>query len=526
MKNRYQKVAAMATVFLAAILVLAAGANGAAYPTAAPLNPEFEAIATEMAQGSYEIPKTASGHALGYIPPPVDLSYLKSGGISRAKEMAGTLSLPTFWDWRSSPGYNALTSVKDQGNCGSCWAFANTGAIEARYKISASGHPDFDLSENNLASLDIPTDPACHWPWLWGRCDGGNTSEATAYEAGLILKSSTVQFQKGMLTETNDPYNDSSSYVNPKCKYSSRPDPAFRINGTRWIDSDTTLMKQAIYNNGPLVSAFYMDNAYMNPGWIYCNPGWSGGTNHEILIVGWDDSIAWPGGSGSGAWIVKNSWGPAWGLNGYFYICYGSGEIGSDSMSYAGVRPFNGQENFYAEDLGGWLDNVGIPGNLTTTGYGANVFKAAGPGEKLTAVEFFVPFLAMPYTIKIWGTVTHSDTQVTLSAQLGADITGTAQEPGYYEIAVPVPPSLTAGNEYAVEVKFTSTAAGYYYPIPIAEYIPGVVADTSGQGNATTYIRIDDSGPFDRYTQFLPNVRARTVRQSGINPGLALLLMM
>jgi C1A family cysteine protease len=521
-------VAALATVFFAAILVLAAGAKGASYPTVAPLNPEFEAIVIEKAQGSYEIPKTASGHSLGYIPPPIDLRYLEPGGTIIAKEMAADLAtaLPAFWDWRSSPGYNAVTSVKDQGNCGSCWAFANTGAIEARYKISASGHPNYNLSENNMTSLDTYDNLACHWPWLGGRCNGGNTFLATAYAVGLILKSSARQFQKGMLTETNDPYTDSSTYLNPKCNYTSRPYPAFRINGARWIYGDTILMKQAIYKYGPLVSAFFMDNSFMNSGSIYYNPQWLNGTNHEILIVGWDDSIDWPDGSGSGAWIVKNSWGPAWGLNGYFYICYGSGGIGSDSLAYSGVRLFNAQENFYAEDLGGWITNLGwiVGGVPKTTGYGANVFKAAVTGEKLTAVEFFVPFFKMPYTIKIWSTVTHpTSTTVSFATQLGATITGTVQEPGYYEVAVPVPPTLTTGQDYAVEIKFTSTAAGYYWPIPVACPISGTVADTAEQGNALTYSRAADSGAFTRVTPYLPNVRVRTLRPSGLTPFLLLL---
>ena len=77
---------------------------------------------------------------------------------------------------------------------------------------------------------------------------------------------------------------------------------------------------------------------------------------------------------------------------------------------------------------------------------------------------------------------------------------------------MPVPPTLTAGHEYAIEIKFTSTASGYYWPIPAATPISGVVLTTAGQGNATGYIRGNATGAFDRYTQYLPNIRARTLR--------------
>jgi hypothetical protein len=389
------------------------------------------------------------------------------------------------------------------------------GAVESRYKISTTGHPICDLSEDNMISLDTTASRACHWPWLWGRCSGGNTDLATSYLTGLILRSTTEKFQKGALLETADTYNASGSYINPKCSPTSRPYPSYRINGTRKIYGDTYLMKQAIYKYGPMVSAFYYADQYIYSGYVYYNPHWFFGTNHEILIVGWDDSKAWPDGSGQGAWIVKNSWGTGWGLSGYFYICYGSAGVGDDSLSYSGVRPFVAKENFYAEDLGGWLTNVGwtVGGVHKTTGYGANVFKATVTGEKLTAVEIFAPFFNMPYTIKIWKTVTHpTASTVAFSTQLGTTITGKAAEPGYYEIAIPTPPSLTAGHEYGVEVKFASTANNYYWPIPCAVPISGVVAATAGLGNALTYSRALDTGSFTRVLPYLPNVRVRTLR--------------
>ena len=514
MKIAYQRIFGMVVMVLAATLVSVAGA-GAKELTAAPMNPEFEAVLLDVAQGTYEVPRTASGHSLGHVPSPIDFSYLQPGGMLNARQAELATALPATWDWRSSPGYDAVTPVKDQGSCGSCWAFGNMGSVESRYKIMTAGHPNIDLSEDNM--IDIRNSAAgkyCHWPWLWGRCNGGNADLATSYLTGLVLRNGTETFQKGALLETRDPYDPSAAYANPKCGATSRPYPSYRINGTRKIYDDTVLMKQAIKKYGPMVSAFYYMDSAMYSGFVYCLPYWYYGTNHEILIVGWDDNKAWPDGSGNqGAWIAKNSWGTGWGLNGYFYICYGSGGIGNDSMSYSGVRAANLKENLYAEDLGGWLTNVGYG---TTTAYGSNVFKGTVTGEKLAAVEFFVPFYRMSYSIKIWKSVTHpTSDSAHYATQWGTTITGTAQEPGYYAIALPAY-TLTVDKEYAVEVKFTSTASNYTWPIPCATYISGVVADTHGMGNATGYIRSSEANDAQRGiiggNYYLPNVRVRTLR--------------
>lgn len=514
MQNLFQRIGLMPVMALMPVLIWVGAALADGF-TAAPLNPEFESALQDVGKGTYEVARTADGYALGYLPPPIDFSYLKAGGTLRARQALSAVALPATWDWRSSPGYNAVTPVKDQGSCGSCWAFSNMAAVESRYKIMTAGHPDINLSENNMIDIrDSATNRFCHWPWLWGRCNGGNTYLATSYLTGLVLRNATEKIQKGALTEAKDVYSSSSSYANPKCSAASRPDPAYRINGTRYVYGDTVLMKQAIKKYGPMVSAFY----WTSSGWyasdsIYFLPHWFEGINHEILIVGWDDTKAWPDGSGNqGAWIVKNSWGSAWGLDGYFYLCYGSAGIGQDSMAYSGVRKANLKENFYAEDLGGWITNVGNSSLKSTIGYGSNVFKAAVTGEKLAAVEFFAPFYGMPYSIKIWKSVTHpTSTTTRYATQWGSTITGKAGEPGYYTVALPAN-VLTKGKEYAVEVKFTSTASGYYWPIPCAEPITNVVADTRGKGNAKSHLRLSESNDAEHHSTFLPNIRVRTLR--------------
>jgi C1A family cysteine protease len=503
-------------VLTAAILFLfmASGISGARAQEfqVAPLNRDFEEFMYELQRGNYA-DMTPEGYSLGYMPPPMDVWALNPGF---EEDQAEPLGLPAAFDWRSTPGYSAVTPVKNQGSCGSCWSFANMGAIESNYKKNTSGHPTIDLSENNMIDIrDSATNKWCHYPWLWKRCAGGNTWLATSYLTGLIKQSATVNCQKGALSEALDPYKSSSSYLNPKCT-SARPNPLRRIDGTRWISSNTTTMKNAIYNKGPIVTAYYAESPggshwYAN-NTIYHYRNCTKNTNHEVLIIGWDDNKPHPTGGGKGAWLIKNSWGSFNSMGGFFWLTYGSAKVGSDGMAYTSTRPYNAKEQIYMEDQPGWIYNVGCGGN---TAYGLKVFAPLTTGEKLTHVEFYNPWANKTHTIKVWGTVTSDNSKATVSNAL-ATKNITCQEPGYYTVALSTPIKLTKGKKYAVEIKFTAPT-GQKYPIPVAGTYKGLIGSFTGLGNAKGYARCGATGAFQRVVDdevgtLVPDVRARTLK--------------
>ena len=484
-------------------MMCTAGVSVAQELGVAPLNPEFKAYLDQRDQSLF-LSETVDGYGLGYVPPMVDLKALNPGwgeetGAQRETPLG---AVPTAWDWRA---HNGVTPVKNQLACGSCWTFGNLGSLESRLKILLPTHPSYNFSEENMNSA--------HLPWLWKRCEGGNTFVALSYLTNVVKRTATWRLEKGYLNESQDPYVGSGAH-NPALEAdATRPLPVGRITGARWISNNATEMKNAIYTKGPIVTAYFAQspggNHWYSGNTIYHWPGYSGSTNHEVLIVGWDDNKPHPTGGGKGAWLVKNSWGNFNSLGGYFWLTYGSAKVGSDGMYYIGARPYAATEYLYMEDKPGWIYNVGCGSNVA---YGLNVFIPKNTGEKLTQVEFFSPFKNMPYTIKVWGTVAGTTTNPTVSGLL-ATKTGTGQEPGYYTVPLTTPIALTVNKKYAVEIRFQGPS-GYGYPVPVAGKLQNVVGAFAGTGNATGYGRCAASGAFQRWVisgdTMVPNVRALT----------------
>ncbi|HME45283.1 MAG TPA: C1 family peptidase [Syntrophorhabdales bacterium] len=202
-----------------------------------------------------------------------------------------SLSVPTHFDWRDNGG-NYVTSIKNQGNCGSCWAFASTGALESATLIT-TGKPntDLDLSEQMLISCGNA-----------GSCSGGYIDDAANYIRDT-----------GLPAESCFPYGGSGG-CGPSC-------PTNKIQNWHWVYHSGTyasadVLKSQLVTYGPLVTtmAVYVDFfSYASGIYTYPGGGYLAGF-HAVIIVGYDDPGQY--------FIAKNSWGTGWGEQGYFRIGY------------------------------------------------------------------------------------------------------------------------------------------------------------------------------------------------------------
>lgn len=243
-----------------------------------------------------------------------------------AKKMEAPLNMifPAFFDWRYQGG---VTPVKDQKSCGSCWAFGALGALESMAKIY--GGRELDLSEQQILSCIS---------YGWG-CNGGWMDDA--YELFRDF---------GSVGEECMPYHatDTDPCIQNSCELLAK------ISGWVPVDDNVNAIKNALMT-GPVCCAMtvYNDFDYYTGG-CYEHDG-SDGTNHAVLIVGWDDNMC----DGEGAWIVKNSWGSGWGINGFFNIKYNSCNIGYATalVHYIPPGPYVTLENFWVSDSTGGNGN-------------------------------------------------------------------------------------------------------------------------------------------------------------------------
>jgi cathepsin F len=224
-----------------------------------------------------------------------------------------TGDLPANFDWRD---HGAVTPVKNQGMCGSCWAFSTTGAVEGAHFL-ATGKL-LSLSEQQLVDCDHQCDPeeadACD-----AGCGGGLMTNAYKY----------VEEAGGLELEADYPYTGSDG----KCKFNSNKVAAKVSNFTN-IPIDEDQVAAYLVQSGPLaigINAEFMQTYLAGVSCpIVCNKR---RLDHGVLLVGYGDRGFAPLRlSYKPYWIIKNSWGAMWGEKGYYKICRGHGECGLNTM--------------------------------------------------------------------------------------------------------------------------------------------------------------------------------------------------
>ncbi|XP_057381191.1 uncharacterized protein LOC130703755 [Daphnia carinata] len=227
---------------------------------------------------------------------PMDVN--NSGGLALIGRSSG--QLPDSLDYRN---HNCMPAVKDQGQCGSCWAFAAITPLEfARCKKT---NESVLLSEQQLVDCD---------PSNLG-CSGGWYSSAWNY------------LQNGSAKESFYPYTGQDM----TCKFKTCMNRV-KVASSGFLERNNPVsMQMALQLYGPISVAFTVtDSFYAYRSGIYNDPACDNkGVNHAVVVVGWGTQ------NEMDYWIVRNSWGNAWGDSGYFLMQRGVNKCNIENFAAA-----------------------------------------------------------------------------------------------------------------------------------------------------------------------------------------------
>ncbi len=407
-------------------------------------------------------------------PPAITVTARQRRKVRRGRSrLVPRLVLPSAFTWRNKDGQDWMTSVKDQSQCGSCWAFSAVGATEGAFNVQKN-KSDFglDLSEELLNGGSA------------GSCCGG-----WHYKALGIIKSPGIPDEACLPYDVsyyttgkcdcfgNPPCNAMCSGLPTECSHRLESDECADFASRRTtikdyhsVGPDIDAMKTKLIEDGPL-SVCYAHQGTFNGDVYECPYGWCRGatsdpnpaiscsssgdpvcpsgttckaitTNHCVVIAGFDDS--------TNSWLIKNSWGSGYNGDGYFNMRYGNCHIESQAywveIGDTPNRPPTAEaDGPYTAECGGATTTLPVDGTgssdpdgdalsyaWTSTCPGASFDDAtsATPNLSVSTSSLSSPLVCqVDLTVEDPGSLSASDSAaVTISDTLAPDITCPANQ--------------------------------------------------------------------------------------------------
>jgi C1A family cysteine protease len=435
----------------------------------APLAPRFTTWVAKGAPRGLPAggPKEGGPRMRGYVPPPLDLSHIKGPVFSTGE---GAPPYPPFYDLRTS---SSVTPVKDQGDYGTCWTFACMGSLESSQLKAGRGA--FDLSEWHLAYYGyVPFNTSLLTAFTPGAAEFG---QDPIFDQGGDDWMSTAILARGTGAVDNKdcPYMP-GAYVPKPIPQGNLPNGREKVsvpveNVLYLFNAELPInandVKYALIHYGPaVISMDWEDDDYDPAMSTYRDTTATEFTlNHEVCIIGWDDSFEtcrFPASNrpaNPGAWIVRNSWSRDWGNAGYFYLSYDS-KVFDGTVFLGSPRTTH---HLHQYDPLGWCDSIGCG---SSTACCANIFHA-DEDEQVAAVAFYAGAVGTSYEVDLHTAVTGDpSTGISDAGRRGVPPQmGTLQVPGYHTVTLEQPVAVAKGTSFAVLLKLTTP--GYAYPIPV-----------------------------------------------------------
>ncbi|HWZ16072.1 MAG TPA: C1 family peptidase [Mucilaginibacter sp.] len=260
---------------------------------------------------------------LGYTPGPNEPSLAEREAIAKRNLVqfaALRVAITQSFDWRNVNGRNFISSVKNQGSCGSCVAFGVTANVEATARVAVN------LAVNDAGGGALPDLSEAQLFYCGGAAQGRNCGNGWWVEPALTYCTSTglVPIACFPYTAGDQPCNLCAGWQSTVTKLSA------------WHDINSINdMKLWLSTRGPLTACFTVyEDFYSYSSGVYIHTSGANVGGHCVCCIGYDDNLQ--------AWLCKNSWGDGWGMSGFFWIGYG--QCGIDAVmsgidSYSTIYP-------------------------------------------------------------------------------------------------------------------------------------------------------------------------------------------